>query len=356
MSIHNKKVFNEFYKGKRVLVTGNTGFKGTVLCRILQRLGAEVQGYSLEPPTTPALYTILEQDRFMNTYIGDIRNYQDMSAVFEQFQPEIVFHLAAQPIVRESYRNPLYTYETNVMGTVHVCECIRQNSCVRSFVNVTTDKVYQNEELELPFTEDMHLDGHDPYSNSKSCSELVTHSYTRSFFQNMDVAVSTARAGNVIGGGDFAKDRIVPDCYRAAIAQKDIVLRNPYSIRPYQHVLEPIYVYLLIAKEQYENREKQGSYNVGPDDESCITTGELADLFCKYWGDNLQWINRYDGGPHEAGFLKLDCTRLKNTFDWKPIWTVEEAVQKTVEWYKAYYTGMNMMEFTDRQIGGILDV
>ena len=356
MSIHKAKSLIEFYRGKKVFVTGNTGFKGAVLCQMLQHFGAIVQGYSLEPPTNPALYTILGKDLSLNTHIGDIRDFQTLNRVFERFQPEIVFHLAAQPLVRESYQNPLYTYETNVMGTVHICECIRKNNSVRSFVNVTTDKVYQNEELEIPFTEEMYLDGHDPYSNSKSCSELVTHSYVRSFFQDMDIAVSTARAGNVIGGGDFAKDRIVPDCYRAAIAGNDIVLRNPYSIRPYQHVLEPLYVYLLIAKEQYEDRKKQGSYNVGPDDESCITTGELTDLFCQYWGDDLKWVNQCDGGPHEAGFLKLDCTKLKNTFGWKPFWTVDEAVQKTVEWYKAYYTGMNMIEVTNRQIGGLIDV
>jgi len=349
-------VLKEFYKNKKIMVTGNTGFKGSLLCHILQYMGSVVQGYSLEAPTHPSLFGILKQDACVNTYIGDIRNYKELMKVFEEFQPEIVFHLAAQPIVRESYMNPLYTYETNVMGTVNLFECIRNSNCVKSVVNVTTDKVYQNDELEISFTEDMQLNGHDPYSNSKSCSELVTQSYMRSFFKEMNVAVSTARAGNVIGGGDFAKDRIVPDCYRAAIAGEDIVLRNPYSVRPYQHVLEPLYAYMLIAKEQYEDSRKQGSYNVGPDDESCITTGELADYFCKYWGNDLKWINQHDRGPHEAGFLKLDCTKLKNTFAWKPLWNVEQAIEKTVAWYKAYYNDEDMIAFTNKQIGEMFDV
>lgn len=356
MLTHKISTLKEFYKGRRVLVTGSTGFKGSVLCQILLRLGARVQGYSLEAPTTPALYSILKQEENISTKIGDIRNFEELLQVFEAFQPEIVFHLAAQPIVRESYTNPMYTYETNVMGTVNVCECIRLTNCVKSVVNVTTDKVYQNEELGIPFTEEMQLDGHDPYSNSKSCSELVTHSYVRSFFKDMNIAVSTARAGNVIGGGDFAKDRIVPDCYRAAIQGKDIILRNPYSIRPYQHVLEPLYAYMLIAKEQYLDSSKQGSYNVGPDDESCITTGELADYFCANWGNGLKWISQYDGGPHEANFLKLDCMKLKNVFGWKPFWNVEQAIEKTVAWYKAYYNGEDMIVFTDKQIGEMFDV
>ena len=356
MLTHKMNEMKEFYNQKRILVTGSTGFKGSILCQILYRLGVEVHGYSLEAPTTPSLYQILKQEDYIDTRISDVRNFEDLLQVFEDFQPEIVFHLAAQPIVRESYANPMYTYETNVMGTVNVCECIRLTNCVKSFVNVTTDKVYQNEELGIPFTEEMQLDGHDPYSNSKSCSELVTHSYVRSFFKDMNIAVSTARAGNVIGGGDFAKDRIVPDCYRAAIQGKDIILRNPYSIRPYQHVLEPLYAYMLIAKEQYLDPSKQGSYNVGPDDESCITTGELADYFCANWGNGLKWISQYDGGPHEANFLKLDCTKLKNVFGWKPFWNVEQAIEKTVAWYKAYYNGEDMIIFTDKQIGEMFDV
>ncbi len=346
----------DFYREKNVLVTGNTGFKGSMLCQVLSIMGANVRGYSLDAPTKPALYKILQHDTKIDTCISDIRNYMDLEQVFQSFQPDIVFHLAAQPLVRESYYNPLYTYETNVMGTVHVCECIRQTTSVKSFVNVTTDKVYQNEETGIPFVEDMQLCGHDPYSNSKSCSELVTHSYKRSFFKDMDIAVSTARAGNVIGGGDFAKDRIVPDCYRAAVAGNDIILRNPYSVRPYQHVLEPIYAYMLIAKEQYENLTMQGAYNVGPDDESCITTGDVANYFCQYWGEGMKWISQADGGPHEAGLLKLDCAKMKDTFDWNPKWSVQQAIEKTVAWYKAYYEGKDMIAFTNNQIGEMFDV
>jgi CDP-glucose 4,6-dehydratase len=349
-------MLRDFYRGKRVLVTGNTGFKGSILCQILYRMGAVVQGYSLMPATTPDLHSILNMGNRMQTSVNDIRDIESLHKVFQEFQPEIVFHLAAQPIVRESYKNPLYTYGTNVMGTVNVCECIRRCDSVKSFVNVTTDKVYANEDINIPFTEDMPLDGHDPYSNSKSCSELVTHSYTKSFLKDKGVAVSTVRAGNVIGGGDFAKDRIIPDCVRAVTREEAIVVRNPYSIRPYQHVLEPLYAYMLVAMEQELHPEKQGSYNVGPDDENCITTGELADIFCRFWGEAATWVNKYDGGPYEAGFLKLDCSKLKNTFGWTQKWNVEQAVEKTVEWYKAYYRGEDMEMLTNRQIGEVFDV
>lgn len=346
----------DFYKGKTILVTGHTGFKGAYLCQILLQMGANVIGYSLKPATEPSLFEILQLEQRMISIIGDVRDYGALNAVFQKFQPEIVIHLAAQPIVRESYRNPVYTYETNVMGTVHICECVRQCLSVKSFLNVTTDKVYENKELGIPFTEDMPLDGFDPYSNSKSCSELVTHSYQKSFFQNMEIAVSTARAGNVIGGGDFAKDRIVPDCYRAAQRGENIIIRNPFSIRPYQHVLEPLYVYLLIAMRQYNDRSFEGYYNVGPDDDNCITTGEIASLFCTYWGERLDWENKYDGGPYEAEFLKLDCTKIKKIFGWKPKWNVEEAVRMSVEWYKAYRDGAQMVDVTIKQIGDMFDV
>ena len=346
----------EFYNNKKVLITGDTGFKGSVLSYILMLMGADVTGYALCPPTNPSMYDTLKLDKQIRHMEGDIRDFVHIQSVFRKIQPEIVFHLAAQPLVRESYQNPVYTYETNVLGTVYMCECIRKNGCVKSFLNVTTDKVYQNDEEDKPFLEDMPLNGRDPYSNSKSCSELVTYSYLQSFYKNMHTAVSTARAGNVVGGGDFAANRIIPDCVRAAVGGNDIIVRNPHSIRPYQHVLEPLYVYLMIAKEQYQSAEKQGNYNVGPDDESCITTGELADLFCKYWGEGMKWVDRYDGGPYEAGFLKLDCTKLKETFAWQPRWNIEQAVEKSVEWYKAFYNHEDMGEITKRQIGEMFDV
>lgn len=325
-----------FYKGKKVLVTGHTGFKGTWLCMMLKRAGAIVTGYSLNPPTTPNLFTICGLEKEINSVIGDIRDKEHLQKVFDEIQPEIVFHLAAQPIVRESYKDPVYTYETNVMGTVYLLECVRNTKSVVSVLNVTTDKVYYNNEWEWGYRETDPLDGYDPYSNSKSCSELVTHSYKSSFFSDGRVKVSTARAGNVIGGGDFAKDRIIPDCVRAMEKKIPIIVRNPYSTRPYQHVLEPLFVYLLIAYKQYEDRKYEGYYNVGPDDSDCLTTGNIVTMFCDKWQENATWEDKYDGGPHEANFLKLDCSKLKHTFGWKCAWNVEEAIEKTVEWSKVY--------------------
>ncbi len=344
-----------FYKGKKVLVTGHTGFKGTWLCRILLNAGAEVIGYSLAPPTNPNLFSMLGIEKQMRSVTGDIRDLPHLKKIFEETQPELVLHLAAQPIVRDSYRDPVYTYETNVMGTVNICECVRLNPCVKSFLNVTTDKVYHNNEWEWGYREEDPLDGYDPYSNSKSCSELVTHSYINSFFKDMDVAVSTARAGNVIGGGDFANDRIIPDCIRAAIKGEPIIVRNPHSTRPYQHVLEPLVAYLKILKKQYKNHIYSGFYNVGPDDCDCVTTGELVDLFCRLWGDGQTWENRSEGGPHEANFLKLDCSRLKRVFGWKPRWHVEEAVAYSVEWAKEWHAGRDVAACMDRQIEEFLN-
>lgn len=344
------KELMDFYRDKRVLVTGHTGFKGAWLCRILALAGARVTGYSLEPPTDPSLFEIAGLEDRMDSVIGDIRNLKGLRDVFERVRPEVVFHLAAQPIVRDSYKDPVYTYETNVMGTVNVMECVRLTDSVRSFLNVTTDKVYENREWEYGYRECDPLDGYDPYSNSKSCSELVTHSYQKSFFSDGRCAVSTSRAGNVIGGGDFANDRIIPDCIRAAATGKDIIVRNPHSTRPYQLVLEPLAVYLTIAMRQHEDGRYQGYYNVGPDDKDCVTTGRLVDMFCRAWGGDVKWVNQYDGGPHEANFLKLDCSRIKSVFGWRPRYGVEEAVQKTVEWSRAYLDGEDMLEVMDRQI------
>ncbi|MCI9250412.1 MAG: CDP-glucose 4,6-dehydratase [Lachnospiraceae bacterium] len=340
----------DYYKGKRVLVTGHTGFKGTWLCKILSLFGAEVTGYALKPPAAPSLFEISGISDKINSIEGDVRDFPHLKSVFEQVQPEIVLHLAAQPLVRRSYEAPVETYETNVMGTVHICECVRLFPCVKSFLNVTTDKVYENKEWAWGYRENEPLDGYDPYSNSKSCSELVTHSYKSSFFQNMDTAVSTARAGNVIGGGDFADNRIIPDCIRAAEKKEAVIIRNPHSTRPYQHVLEPLFVYLMIAAMQAEERQYEGSYNVGPEDRDCISTGELADLFCESWGEGMSWVNQYDGGPHEANFLKLDCSKLKSVFGWKPVWDVKTAVEKTAAWSKAWLNGENMDLYMEKQI------
>ena len=339
-----------FYKNKRVFITGHTGFKGSWLCKMLINLGADVTGYSLEPPTTPSLFDIANIQRDVDSVIGDIRDYQSLKAAFDRAQPEIVLHLAAQPIVRESYKNPAYTYETNVMGTVNILECIRNSDCVKSFLNVTTDKVYLNKEWEWGYRENEELDGFDPYSNSKSCSELVTHSYKNSFFSDGKVSVSTARAGNVIGGGDFANDRIIPDCIRAVQNHEDIVIRNPYSTRPYQHVLEPLYAYLMIAAMQYKDIKYSGWYNVGPDDRDCFQTRALVELFVNKWGDGLKFVEKYDGGPHEANFLKLDCSKLKSVFGWKPRWNLETAVEKVVEWSKCWLENKDIGVCMDRQI------
>lgn len=340
----------DFYRGKRVLITGHTGFKGTWLCRMLINAGAIVSGYSMQPPTEPSLFTLSGISGQMTSVIGDIRDYSALKEAFDEAQPEIVLHLAAQPIVRDSYKNPVFTYETNVMGTVHILECIRNSSCVRSFLNVTTDKVYLNKEWPWGYRENEELDGFDPYSNSKSCSELVTHSYKRSFFGDGHPAISTARAGNVIGGGDFANDRIIPDCVRAAMNHQDIIVRNPFSTRPYQHVLEPLYAYLMIAAQQYTTPAKAGYYNVGPDDRDCFETGALTDLFVKHWGGDLKWINQYDGGPHEANFLRLDCSKLKATFGWAPRWNLDTAVEKVVEWSKCWLSGGDIAACMDQQI------
>ena len=341
----------EFYKEKNILITGHTGFKGSWLSQILVNWGANVSGFSLNPPTEPNLFTLLNLNSRMNSIIGDIRDLDYLNKIFNKIKPEIVIHMAAQPLVRESYENPVYTYETNVMGTVNICECVRNSENVKSFLNITTDKVYENKEKQEGYKEDEKLDGYDPYSNSKSCSEIVTHSYNNSFFKNLNIPTSTARAGNVIGGGDFAKDRIIPDCVKSALNNKNIIIRNPFSIRPYQHVLEPLNVYLTIVQKQYENINYAGYYNVGPDDEDCISTGDLATLFCEKWGNNLKWINKSErDAPHEANFLKLDSTKIKNTFNWKPTWGIDEAVEKTVEWTKVYSNNENIISCTDKQI------
>lgn len=339
-----------FYKGKKVFVTGHTGFKGSWLCKMLANAGAIVTGYSLAPYTNPDLFTLANIEQDVTSVIGDIRDYESLKKAFDEASPEIVFHLAAQPIVRDSYKNPAYTYETNVMGTVNILECVRNSECVKSFLNVTTDKVYLNREWEWGYREIDELDGYDPYSNSKSCSELVTHSYKNSFFSDGMVAISTARAGNVIGGGDFSNDRIIPDCIRAVSEEKDIVVRNPYSTRPYQHVLEPLYVYMMIAAMQYEDIKYAGYYNVGPDDVDCFKTGALVDLFVSKWGDEARWVNVSDGGPHEANFLKLDCSKLKSTFDWRPHWNLDKAMEKVVEWSRCYLNGEDIRVCMDKQI------
>lgn len=345
-----------FYKDKKVFITGHTGFKGAWLCKILLNLSADVTGYALKPNTEPNLFDICNLNQRINSFIGDIRDLDKLCDVMNKVKPDVVLHLAAQPLVRDSYKNPRYTYETNVMGTINILEAVRNTPSVKSFLNVTTDKVYRNNEWCWGYREDEYLDGYDPYSNSKSCSELVTATYKRSFFDDGNVAISTARAGNVIGGGDFAIDRIIPDCARAAAENKDIIIRNPNSIRPYQHVLESLFAYLLIAKKQYEDISFAGNYNIGPNESDCITTSKLVSLFCDCWGENLSWENKSDGGPHEANFLKLDCAKIKNKLGWVPKFNIKSAIEKTAQWYKAYLNNEDVVKLMDGQIEEYIDI
>lgn len=371
-----------FYKNKKVLITGHTGFKGSWMCSVLLMAGANVLGYSLEAPTTPSLFNILGYDKSigkdivseeggkLRTVIGDIRNLKQMMDTFSMFEPEIVIHMAAQPIVLTSYKDPVNTYEINVMGTVNVLECVRQCKTVKSFVNVTTDKVYLNREWQWGYRENEELNGYDPYSNSKSCSELVTSSYINSFFipeinAGRHIAITTMRAGNVIGGGDFADNRIVPDIIRAAQNGNVLEIRNPYSTRPYQHVLEPVMAYLMVAAKQFEDIAYASSYNVGPDENDAWETGKLADIFCNKWNDKtdknsslnkLAWKNlSKSDAPHEANYLKLDCSKLKNRFNWKPVWNISEAIDKIIEWTIAYFKNEKMDICMKKQITAYLE-
>ena len=339
----------DFYCKKRVLVTGHTGFKGSWLCRILQILGAEVYGYALEPQAE-SLFNICELKKSVRSVIGDIRNRTGLQNVFYSARPDIVFHLAAQPLVKEGYLDPVKTYETNVLGTVNVLECARVCG-VKSVLNVTTDKVYAQSGGTWPYRETDLLDGFDPYSSSKSCSELITACYRRSYFDGGGAAVSTVRAGNVIGGGDFAADRLLPDCIRAAAANSPAVLRNPDAVRPYQHVLEPLFAYLTVAMRQYGRPEKSGCYNAGPGADGCVSNRELADIFCKCWGEGARWLaSGSKGGFHEAEVLRLDSSKILKEHGWKPNLSVKDAVKMTVSFAKAHCGGKNARAVMTGQI------
>lgn len=337
----------EYFRGKRVLVTGHTGFKGSWLCSFLRILGAKVYGFAQAPPTNPNLYSLLDLDNRIVSEVGDIADYSHFEEYYREIKPDAVFHLAAQPLVREGYEKPRETYVTNVLGTTNVMECVRLHGA-ESVLNVTTDKVYENNETGRFFSETDPLNGYDPYSNSKSCSELITQTYVRSF-PNQMCPTSTARAGNVIGGGDFGHNRIIPDCVRAAISNMPVLLRNPNSIRPYQHVLEPLFAYLtIVAKQAVTHNSK--SYNIGPNKEDCISTGMLADMFCKSWGEGLRWEYMINDGPHEANYLKLDNQLIKNELNVTPIWNISDAINKTVEWTKVWHDGGDVINCTERQI------
>lgn len=340
----------EFFRGKSVFVTGHTGFKGAWLCHVLKRAGARVTGYALAPENG-ALFEVISVDNGMSSVIGDIRDIEGLTSAFRSAQPEIVFHLAAQPLVLDSYEQPVYTFETNVIGTANLLECVRENDSVRSVVIITTDKVYKNREWSYGYREIDELGGSDPYSASKACAELVVESYRLSFLQKKGIPVSTARAGNVIGGGDISANRIIPDCVRAAKRNEPIDVRNPGSVRPYQHVLEPVFAYLYIAERQYEDVTFEGCYNIGPDEGDYVTTGFLVDTFCKSWENEMSWQNvSQKDAPHEAGLLRLDCSKIRSVLGWRPVWDVKTAVEKTARWEKERHTGGKALEVMNMQI------
>lgn len=344
--------------GRRVFVTGCTGFKGSWLCAVLVGAGATVSGYATEPPTEPNLFTLASISSVIDFQEADVRDYETLEQSLRESRPEIVLHLAAQPIVLEGYRKPRETYETNVMGTVNLMEAIRHVDSVRSVVNVTTDKVYLNREVSgYGYREDDVLDGYDPYSNSKSCSDLLTQCYRRSFLESMGVSVSTARAGNVIGGGDFARDRIIPDCVRATESGEPLVLRNPASTRPYQHVLEPIFAYLMLAEAQLGRPQLASAYNIGPSEADCVTTRELVELFSREWGEGFRWesASNDEAAPHEASFLRLDSRKANEVLGIRPRWTIEEAVGQTVDWYRSFIEGEDCLDAMQRNIEAYLD-
>lgn len=345
-----------FWQGKRVLLTGHTGFKGSWLSLWLQSMGAKVVGYALVPPTSPSLFDVAEVEAGMTSVIGDIRDLSHLKSVFTEHQPEIVIHMAAQPLVRYSYIEPVETYSTNVMGTVNLLEAVRSTPSVKAVVNVTTDKCYENREWAWGYRENEPMGGYDPYSNSKGCSELVTAAYRSSYFHpdkhaTHGVALATARAGNVIGGGDWAEDRLIPDIMRAISAAKPVHIRNPHAIRPWQHVLEPLSGYLVLAQKLFE----QGSvyaegWNFGPNDEDAKPVQWIVGSLTKSWGEGASWILDDGEHPHEAHYLKLDCSKAKSRLDWHPRWHLNEALDAIVEWQRAYLRGENVKQMTLHQI------
>lgn len=342
----------DFWRGKRVFLTGHTGFKGSWLSLWLQSLGTEVHGLSLEPPTTPCLFNEAQVGAGMSGTIGDIRDYETVRKAMAAFKPEIVIHMAAQPLVRLSYSEPVATYATNVMGTVHVLEAARHTESVRAIVNVTTDKCYENKEWTWGYREDEPMGGYDPYSNSKGCSELVTSAYRRSFFQASKIALGSARAGNVIGGGDWAADRLVPDILRAFEQNQPVIIRNPHSIRPWQHVLEPLSGYLALAENLYSEAGQKFAegWNFGPRDEDARPVQWIVEHLVNYWGNGARW--QLDGGehPHEANYLKLDISKVKAHLDWSPSWGLGMALEKITTWHHAWLAGKNMQQLCQQQI------
>ena len=348
-------IFN-IYQNRRVLITGHTGFKGSWLCLLLNQLGADVYGYALEPPTNPSLFKETKIDELITSFIGDIRDLSYLQEVMQKIQPEIVIHMAAQPLVRESYRIPVETYAINVMGTVHLLEACRHTNSVKAIVNVTTDKCYENKEWHWGYRENEPMGGYDPYSNSKGCSELVTSSYRNSYFnplkyQEHEVAVASARAGNVIGGGDWADDRLIPDFIRAISKGEKVKIRSPYSIRPWQHVLEPLTGYLTLGAKLYtEGATYAQGWNFGPDDNDAQNVEWITKTICELWGEGASFSIDTNPQPHEANYLKLDCSKAKAELGWVPKWNIETTLKTIVDWNKAFLSGENIREVTIDQI------
>lgn len=354
------QAFGGSYKNKRVLVTGHTGFKGSWLCLLLHQLEADVYGYALEPPTDPSLFVEASISELMTSFIGDVRDYENLSRVLLDVGPEIVIHMAAQPLVRESYSNPVATYSTNVMGTVHLLEAVRNTPAVRAVVNVTTDKCYENREWHWGYRENDPMGGYDPYSSSKGCSELLTSAYRNSFFNSEShgshkAALASARAGNVIGGGDWAEDRLVPDFFRAVSKGEQIWIRSPYAIRPWQHVMEPLDGYLTLASKLYsEGTDYASAWNFGPTDSDAKSVEWIIDRLCKLWEKGATYSIDSDPHPHEANYLKLDCSKANAELGWHPKWNIEKALESIVEWNKAFNHEEDIRQVTIRQINDYL--
>lgn len=333
----------DFWCGKRVLMTGHTGFKGSWLSLWLQSMGATLRGVALAPPTDPALFDMANVAEGMEHRIADIRDFVAMKAQMEEFRPEIIFHMAAQPLVRLSYSQPIVTYATNVMGTVHVLEAARQSGTVKAVVNITTDKCYENKEWVWGYREDEPMGGHDPYSSSKGCAELVSSAYRKSFFKTEDIAMATVRAGNVIGGGDWALDRLVPDILRALEKGQPVQIRNPHAIRPWQHVLEPLSGYLLLAERLYENGQTDAEgWNFGPRDEDAQPVQWIVERLCEAWGQGATWTVQPGNHPHEAGYLKLDISKARQRLQWSPRWSLQTALSHITDWHRAWLSGADM--------------